>query len=129
MSTSTKSHRFEIDRSATPRRPRTQVTPIVLSIDRKSDSRFRNVEHSIMRLVLEQLSKVLEHDPQGRSQFVHSGGLALLQQMAEAPDSQLADVIDDINRQYPEEIVMHYSPSYSQKLLEKLDAQISQAVN
>lgn len=82
-----------------------------------------------MQLVLEQLAKVLEHDPQGRSQFVHTGGLALLQQIAEAPDSVLADVVDTINRHYPEEIVMHYSPSYSQKLLEKLDAQITQTVS
>lgn len=82
-----------------------------------------------MRIVLEQLSKILSNDPQGRSQFVHSGGLALLQQMAEAPESSLTDVIDTINSQYPEEIVMHYSPSYSQSLLEKLDAQIRQTVN
>ena len=89
---------------------------------------YRKVEDTLMQSVLEQLSKVLESDPQGRSQFVHSGGLALLQQMAEAPDSSLTDVIETINRQYPEEIVMHYSPSYSQKLLQKLDAQISQPV-
>ena len=37
----------------------------------------------MMQLVLEQLSKVLEHDPQERTQFVHTGGLALLQQITE----------------------------------------------
>ena len=82
-----------------------------------------------MQLVLEQLAKVLAGDPQGRSQFVHTGGLALLQHIAEAPDSSLVEVIQTINSHYPEEIVMHYSPSYSQKLLEKLDAHISQTVN
>jgi len=42
-----------------------------------------------MRLVLEQTGKVLANDAAGRSQFVHSGGLAAVQQLAEAPGSKL----------------------------------------
>lgn len=42
-----------------------------------------------MRLVLEQAAKVLANDAAGRSQFVHSGGLAAVQQLAEAPGSKL----------------------------------------
>lgn len=125
MSANPSIHRIETASSSTPRCACSQVRrPFYVTI--KYD---RRVDDEIMRLVLDQLSKVLEHDPQGRSQFVHSGGLALLQEMAEAPDSRLTDSVDAINRHYPEEIVMHYSPSYSQKLLEKLDAQITQTVN
>lgn len=59
-----------------------------------------------------QVGKVLANDPAGRSQFVHSGGLAAVQQMAEAPDSKLKEAVDIINSCYPEEVVRYYSPSY-----------------
>jgi hypothetical protein len=59
-----------------------------------------------------QVGKVLANDPTGRSQFVHSGGLAAVQQMAEAPDSKLKEAVDIINSCYPEEVVRYYSPSY-----------------
>ena len=39
-----------------------------------------------------QAGKVLANDPSGRAQFVHSGGLAAVQQMAEAPGSKLKEV-------------------------------------
>jgi hypothetical protein len=62
--------------------------------------------------VILQVGKVLANDPAGRSQFVHSGGLAAVQQMAEAPDSKLKEAVDIINSCYPEEVVRYYSPSY-----------------
>lgn len=39
-----------------------------------------------------QVGKVLGNDPSGRAAFVHSGGLAAVQQMAEAPGSKLKEV-------------------------------------
>jgi len=81
----------------------------------------RSLPESIMKMVLEQIGKVLAADPQSRSQFVHSGGLAAVQQMAEAPGSTLREVVEIINSNYPEEIVKYYSPGYSQQLLQKLD--------
>lgn len=73
-------------------------------------------------MVLEQIGKVLAHDPSGRSSFVHSGGLVAIQQMAEAPGNRLKEAVEVINSHYPEEIVMYYSPKYSQQLMEKLDS-------
>jgi hypothetical protein len=67
-----------------------------------------------------QVGKVLANDPPGRASFVHSGGLAMVQQMAEAPGSRLREAVDIINSCYPEEIVRYYSPAYSQQLLDKL---------
>lgn len=81
-----------------------------------------------MKLILEQLSKVLSEDPSCRSKFVHSGGFVKVQEMAEDPESCLREELNAINSNYPEEIVMYYSPSYSQKLLEKLDEGITQPV-
>lgn len=75
-----------------------------------------------MKMVLEQVGKVLANDPTGRAQFVHSGGLATVQQMAEAPGSKLKEAVEIINSVYPEEIVKYYSPSYSQHLMEKLES-------
>ncbi|KAA6426063.1 MAG: sperm-associated antigen 6 [Trebouxia sp. A1-2] len=66
--------------------------------------------------------QVLANDPSGRAQFVHSGGLAAVQQMGEAPGTALWEAVEIINSNYPEEIVHYYSPGYSQQLLQKLDA-------
>ena len=70
---------------------------------------------------------MLANDPAGRSQFVHSGGLAAVQVMAEAPGSKLKEAVEVLNSCYPEEIVRYYSPSYSQQLLEKLDSMAAAA--
>ena len=81
----------------------------------------RQLPESVMQMVLEQLGKVLANDAAGRAQFVHTGGLAAVQLMGEAPGSSLKEVVEIINASYPEEIVKYYSPGYSQQLLEKLD--------
>lgn len=86
----------------------------------------RNLPEGVMKMVLEQVGKVLANDPSGRAQFVHSGGLAAVQQMAEAPGSKLKEAVEIINSCYPEEIVKYYSPSYSQQLLEKLESMNTQ---
>lgn len=49
-----------------------------------------------------QVGKVLANDPSGRAAFVHSGGLAAVQQMAEAPGSKLKEAVEIINSCYPE---------------------------
>lgn len=88
----------------------------------------KNMPEGVMMMVLEQVGKVLGNDPSGRAQFVHSGGLAAVQQMAENPGSRLKEAVDVINSNYPEEIVMYYSPSYSQQLLDKLESMATQTV-
>ncbi len=80
----------------------------------------RSLPESIMRMVLEQVGKVLAADPESRRLFVNSGGLAAVQQMAEAPGTNLREVVEVINSNYPEEIVKYYSPGYSKELLDKL---------
>jgi hypothetical protein len=74
-----------------------------------------------------QVGKVLANDPPGRAQFVHSGGLAAVQQMAEAPGSTLQEAVEVINSCFPEEVVRYYSPSYSQQLLQKLETMAAAA--
>eukprot|EP00891_Asterochloris_glomerata_P008122 jgi/Astpho2/8122/fgenesh1_pm.00120_%23_20_t len=88
----------------------------------------RQLPESVMSMVLEQVGKVLANDPTSRSSFVHSGGLAAVQQMGEASGSSLREAVDIINSSFPEEIVRYYSPSYSQQLLQKLDAMAGTAV-
>lgn len=72
------------------------------------------------------MGKVLANDPSGRAAFVHSGGLAAVQNMAEAPGSKLKEAVEIINSVYPEEIVKYYSPSYSAQLMEKLESLTTQ---
>lgn len=74
-----------------------------------------------------QVGKVLANGPTGRAQFVHSGGLAAVQQMGEAPGSKLKEAVEIINSCYPEEVVRYYSPSYSQQLLQKLESMAATA--
>jgi len=74
-----------------------------------------------------QVGKVLANDPSGRTQFVHSGGLAAVQQLREAPASKLREAVEIINSCYPEEVVRYYSPSYSQQLLQKLESMAATA--
>ena len=81
----------------------------------------RSLPESLMKLVLEQVGKVLGADPACRSAFVHSGGLAAVQQMAEAPGSTLREAVGVINSSYPDEIVRYYSPGYSQELMQRLE--------
>ncbi len=66
------------------------------------DSRRRK-DHSFHGRSL-QVGKVLGNDPSGRAAFVHSGGLAAVQQMAEAPGSKLKEAVEIINSAYPEEV-------------------------
>lgn len=70
---------------------------------------FLNLATSILTYhfihhVLTQVGKVLGNDPSGRAAFVHSGGLAAVQQMAEAPGSKLKEAVEIINSAYPEEV-------------------------
>lgn len=75
-----------------------------------------------MKMVLDQLGRVLANDASGRATFVHSGGLAAAQHLAEAAGGELKEAIDIINSSYPEEVVRHFSPAYSKQLLQKLDS-------
>jgi hypothetical protein len=75
-----------------------------------------------MKMVLDQLGRVLANDAPGRSAFVHSGGLAAVQQLGEASGGGLREAVEIINSSYPEEVVRHFSPAYSKQLLQKLDS-------
>lgn len=87
----------------------------------------RNLPEGVMKSVLEQAGKVLANDPGGRAQFVHSGGLAAVQQMAESPGSKLKEAVEVINSCFPEDVVRYYSPAYSQQLLQKLETMAAAA--
>lgn len=75
---------------------------------------------NILKHVVCQFSKVLPHDTKARRSFVTSGALAKLQEIKADPDSLLQEYINIINCCFPEEIVLYYSPGYSESLLEKL---------
>lgn len=74
-----------------------------------------------------QVGKVLANDPPGRAAFVHSGGLAAVQRLGEAPGSGLREAVEVINSSYPEDVVRYYSPSYESGLLSKLEAMAAAA--
>jgi hypothetical protein len=82
----------------------------------------RPLPENVMKMVLDQLGRVLANDAAGRATFVHSGGLAAAQQLSEAAGSGLKEAVEIINSSYPEEVVRHFSPAYSKQLLQKLDS-------
>lgn len=82
----------------------------------------------VMKSVLEQLARVLSTDPAARASFVHSGGLARIQEVGDQPEGRLKEAVAMVNCHYPDEVVKYYSESYSQQLLQKLDAAVPPAV-
>lgn len=79
------------------------------------------LDENLISPLVSQLSKVLPNDPHGRKDFVVSGGFAKIQHLQAEDGSELKDAIDAINSCYPPDLVSYYSPSYPDKLLEKLD--------
>lgn len=71
--------------------------------------------------VLERLAWLLSDDS-GRikTTFVQSGGLQIVQELGEEPDSPFHDVTMRVVSNFPEELVNRYSPAYNRALLEKL---------
>ena len=76
------------------------------------------------KFVVHQISKVLPNDPQGRHDFVASGGLAAVQALDALRLRALKEYVDVIKSCYPEEIVRYYSPTYGTELLEKLEVTV-----
>ncbi|ORX77474.1 ARM repeat-containing protein [Anaeromyces robustus] len=91
---------------------------------------------SILKPTIEQLSKIIPNDITVRRDFVTSGSLKTLQEVAQkfiskdsnnpSYHSKLAENILIINNCYPEEIVKYYSPGYSEILLSRIDEYMQQ---
>lgn len=50
-----------------------------------------------------------------------SGGLKTIQQKANTSNPKLRLCIEEINGNFPQEIVQYYSPDYAETLIKKLD--------
>ena len=91
---------------------------------------------SILKPTIEQLAKIIPSDVTIRKDFVTSGSMKILQEIAQkyvSKDvnnssyySKLAENILMINNCYPEEIVKYYSPGYSEILLTRIDEYVQQ---
>ncbi|KAK2508096.1 hypothetical protein MC885_018038 [Smutsia gigantea] len=77
---------------------------------------------NILKHVVGQFSKVLPHDSKAQQLSVTSGGLKKIQEIKAEPGSLHQQYINSINNCYPEEIVRHYSPGYSDTLLQRVDS-------
>lgn len=85
---------------------------------------------NILKYVIGQFAKILPHDVTARREFVTSGSLQRLQEIASGltaneksgalTGTKMGEYIRTINECYPEEIVRYYSPGYSTTLLEKV---------
>ncbi len=82
----------------------------------------------ILKSVILQFSKILPNDVAMRRQFVTSGALQRLQEVStmskkdpESASAQLDDLVNTINKCFPDEVIKYYSPGYSETLLKKVD--------
>lgn len=99
---------------------------------------------NILKHVLIQFKNCLPNDVAARRNFVQSGGLQvsaaccphapaasahrprlphrqIVQELKESVGGKLTEIIEEINKCYPPEIVQYYSPGYNKALLNKID--------
>jgi len=76
---------------------------------------------NILKYVVQQFVKVLQHDNNGKKAFVQSGGLQKILEVQADVGSKLHDYVQEIGNMYPPEIVQYYSPNYAETLLKKMD--------
>ena len=82
----------------------------------------------VLTCVVNQFAKVLPHDASARRSLVTSGGLQKMLELQPEPESKLGELLRSIKECYPKEMVDYYSPNYSEKLLDTLDASSGPAV-
>merc|ERR1711871_1188551 len=76
------------------------------------DALLKDAPPNVQKHVLVQFKKMLPHDVMARRNFVQSGGLQYIQELAEAHGGELASIVEEINKCFPAEIVQYYSPGY-----------------
>jgi 3-methyladenine DNA glycosylase AlkD len=75
----------------------------------------------VQKTVLLQFKKLLPNDVQARRDFVETGGLQYIQEIAEKDEGgEVAGIVEEVNRLFPEEIVNYYSPHYAKKLMDQI---------
>lgn len=84
------------------------------------DALLKEAPANIQKHVLIQFKNLLPHDVQARRNFVQSGGLQYIQELAEKYPDTIAPLVEEINKSFPAEIVQYYSPSYSKTLMDKI---------
>jgi hypothetical protein len=63
----------------------------------------------------------LPNDRQAKRSFVQSGGLQMVQELAQTAGGELAEHIQAINACYPVELVEYYSPQHAERLMQLID--------
>ncbi len=77
--------------------------------------------NNILTYVCAQFAKVLPTNLEAKRTFVQSGGFQKIQEIQGEPGSKLREYIDEINSQYPPDIVNYYSPNYADTLIKRLE--------
>jgi len=82
----------------------------------------------ILKTVIVQFSKILPNDVAMRRMFVTSGALHRLQEIVVITKKdpanvsmQIEDVVNSINKCFPDEVIKYYTPGYPETLLQKVD--------
>ena len=77
--------------------------------------------NNILTYVCAQFAKVLPQNLEARRTFVQSGGFQKIQEIQADPASKLSEYINEINGQYPPDVVNYYSPNYAEGLIKRLE--------
>jgi hypothetical protein len=80
----------------------------------------QEVPVDILKFILKQISKILEHDAAARQELMITGGLRKIQEIV-ITDKELEELINGINSYYPEDITKHYTPNNPNTIVERID--------
>jgi hypothetical protein len=63
----------------------------------------------------------LPQNLEAKKTFIQSGGFQKIQEIQAEPGGKLKEHIEEINHQYPSEVVNYYSPDYAKNLLARIE--------
>ncbi len=73
----------------------------------------RYIPEPILKYIIAKIAKLVPHDGDLRTKLVNSGSFSKLQQIQMSASSDVKELIDNINKEFPIELVHFYNPKHA----------------